>query len=471
MTDHGLLAQAFDLCRGYELLPRGGHVLCAVSGGADSVCLLHWLNSLREEYGFTLTAAHYNHRLRGDESLRDEQFVRSFAAKCCPEVALVVGCGDVAAQAAQNKAGIEETAREMRYAFLRRTAKEVGADVIATAHNADDNAETMLLHLMRGSGLRGLTGIPPRRGDLVRPLLTTRRAEIEGYLRVYGLPHVEDSSNADERFARNRVRRQLLPVLEEMQPEFVSHMGKTARLLAQDEEYLTQQARAALAGVQALPNGLSAEAGSIARQHQVLAVRMVRLLLDELNGDGGKCTAAQLEAVVRLCREDDPSARLSLPGGVTARRVYHRLELVREDGAQELDCAVLPLPGELTLPWGTITVRREIYGEYAQTPCSFYLSCAKVEVGLTIRARRTGDMLARPGRMGRTLKKILIDEKIPRHIRDMIPVLDCGGKVAAVAGLGPDGAFLPSPGEKCWHILCQMNTSQTEKGSLSHDGT
>ena len=244
------------LCKERDLLPRGGHVLCAVSGGADSVCLLHWLNSLRAEYGFRLTAAHYNHNLRGEQSLRDEEFVRSFVSKCCPEVDLRVGSGEVAAQAAQRGTGIEETAREMRYTFLRETANRVGADVIATAHHAEDNAETLLLHLMRGSGLRGLTGILPRRDNLVRPFLTTRREEIEAYLRVYGLPHVEDSSNADERFARNRVRRQLLPLLEQMQPQFIAHANKTAQLLTQDEAYLTQQAERELGEVEGLSYGV-----------------------------------------------------------------------------------------------------------------------------------------------------------------------------------------------------------------------
>lgn len=465
------MPEAAALCREQALLPQGGHVLCAVSGGADSVCLLHWLNGLRADYGFTLTAAHYNHRLRGAQSLRDEEFVRSFVSRCCPGVELVTGQGEVAARAEQDGTGIEETARNMRYAFLQETAQRVGADVIATAHNAEDNAETLLLHLIRGSGLRGLTGIPPRRDNIVRPFLTTSRREIEAYLRVYGLPHVEDSSNVDERFARNRVRRQLLPLLEQMQPQFVAHAGKTARLLAQDEEYLTQQARKQLGEVGELPDGLHVPAAAVAHAPAALAPRMVRVLLERLNGDGGKCTAEHLLAVAGLCQSDDPSAQVSLPNGLVARRVYDRLELVVENGAQELDCAVLPLPGALTLPWGTITVRKEIYDESAQTPCSFYLSCAKVEAGLTIRARRTGDMLARPGRMRRALKKILIDEKIPRHIRDAVPVLDCGGNVAAVAGLGPDAACIPKSGETCWHVLCQPNTSQTEKGSLSHDGT
>lgn len=463
MTAHGLFSQALDLCREYDLLPRGSHVLCAVSGGADSVCLLHWLCRLRGELDLTVTAAHYNHQLRGAESRRDEEFVRSFLQTCCPNVPLVVGRGDVSARAGQNGTGIEETAREMRYAFLQKTARQVGADVIATAHNADDNAETVLLHLLRGSGLRGLTGIPPRRDNIVRPLLTTRRRNIEEYLQIYGLPHVEDSSNADQCFARNRVRHQLLPLLEELQPQAVSHLNQTARLLGQDEQFLCAQARQALPAPHAIPGRLSVPAGAIAAQSDALATRMVRLLLDKLKEDGGKCAAVHLHAVTALCRDESPSARICLPGGLVARRAYDQLELVRDEPSQVLSPVPLPLPGQLSLPWGIITARQMIYEGPAQTPYSFYLSCAKVKSGLHLRSRRTGDELARPGRPRRTLKKLLIDEKIPRFARDTLPVLDCGGRVAGVAGLGPDTAFLPAPGEECWHITC---TSYTQKGSF-----
>ena len=452
--DTRALPAAAELCRDYDLLPQNGHIVCAVSGGADSVCLLHWLNSRRGQYGFRLTAAHYNHGLRGEESNRDEAFVRSFLSKCCPDVPLVVGSGDVAAQAARDKAGIEETAREMRYAFLRHTARSVGADVIATAHNANDNAETILLHLIRGSGLQGLTGIAPKRGDLIRPLLTTERSAIEAYLRIYGLPHVEDSSNGDERFARNRVRRQLMPLLRQMQPQLLSHMTHTARLLEQDEAYLTGQATQLLSPVHPIPGGLWTDAAPIAAQPDALAARMVRILLHEVNKDGGKCSAPHLRAIVSLCRGADPSAQLSLPDGLVARRVYDRLELVQPDPQDLPAPCQLPLPGELTLPRGTIRAEQTVYDGSPQTPCSFFLSCVQTQQGLIVRSRLTGDTLARPNRVRRTLKKILIDEKIPSHTRNLLPVLDCRGRVAAVAGLGPDADFLAVPGEPCWHIVC-----------------
>ena len=182
---HGLNA----LIETYGMIPPGSTVLCACSGGADSVYLLHRLYLLRERMGFRLAAAHYNHQLRGEESRRDEAFVRRFVAQWCgpaqvdghelPGVPLYVGRGDVAAQAGELGRGLEETAREMRYAFLRETAAELGGALIATAHTADDNGETILLHLLRGSGLRWRTGIRPVRDGLIRPMLTTTRDPVQ----------------------------------------------------------------------------------------------------------------------------------------------------------------------------------------------------------------------------------------------------------------------------------------------------
>ena len=216
MDRAGIPAGFAALTREYAMLPAGGHVLCAVSGGADSVCLLHLLKGQAEAADFSLTAAHFDHGLRGEDSRRDAAFV----AQLCRDwgVPCVTGSGDVAVEAGRRGAGLEETARDLRYAFLEEAADAVDADVIATAHNAGDNVETLLLHLIRGSGLQGLAGIPPRRGRLVRPLLATSRAEITAYLEAHGLPHVEDASNADPAFARNKLRHQVLPLLRDLNP-------------------------------------------------------------------------------------------------------------------------------------------------------------------------------------------------------------------------------------------------------------
>jgi len=481
MSTHGPLAPAYALCREYDMFPEGITVLCAVSGGADSVCLLHWLDGLRCVHPFTLIAAHYNHNLRGEESLRDEEFVRTFVSKYCgekrvltargevlvPSVKLIVGSGDVADEAVRRKAGIEETARDMRYAFLFQTAREVGADRIATAHNADDNVETLLLHLIRGTGLRGLTGIPPRRSNLIRPLLTTPRSAIEEYLRIYSLPHVEDSSNRDESFTRNRVRHQLIPLVNELNPGFTARITDTIRSLREDEEYLTQQARQACIQAQTIPNGVSMDAPTVAGLPDALAVRVIRMLMGRLTHENDNCTSAHLHAVAALCRGDSPSAQATLPHGLTARRVYDRLELTCEAKLPTFAEAVLSLPGEVILPNVHISLRRETYDGSTHTPFSFYLACNRITHPLILRSRRVGDTMTRPGRHKRTLKKLMIDEKIPRHLREHLPVLDCSGQIAGVIGIGPDAAFLPLPGEPCWHIQCQtVNTQRPMKGSV-----
>lgn len=428
-----------DFITQHEMFPRGGTVLCAVSGGADSVYLLHRLSLLRAPFacGFTLIAAHYNHHLRGEESDRDERFVRELIEEHCgmarivngvgeyalPPVELIVGGGDVAAEAKRRRQGIEETAREMRYAFLYETARNLGADVIATAHTADDNLETLLLHLVRGTGLQGLTAIPPRQGMLVRPLLATTRREIEEYLRLYGIPHIEDSSNADETYSRNRMRRQIIPALEGFNPALRENAIDTIRYLRTDNGYLNDQAAQLTAQARVTQEGVSIDAQVIARAPDALAPRAARQLLGLLTGGGADYAAAHLEAVVALCRGDNPSAEAHLPGGVTARRVYGELLLTTRPDPPPLE-GFVPVRGDNPVPGTDWTLR--LGGE----PWP----------GLEVRPRKTGDALALRGRPRRTLKKLFIDEKVPRRERERIPVLADGDGVVAVAGFGPNAA-------------------------------
>ena len=457
-----MLKQIERLIREQDLIPAGATVLCAVSGGADSVAMLHALYRLRDKQDFHLAAAHYNHRLRGAESDRDERFVEQFVRLCCgehrqgdgtalPAVPLYTGSGDVAGQAKLRGTGIEETARDMRYAFLRKTAAEAGADLIATAHTASDNVETILFHLARGTGLRGLGGILPKRDNIIRPMLTVTRPQVEDYLRRHCLPHMEDSSNQNDDYTRNRIRHQVLPALEDIVPGFAARLADTAALLRADEAVLTGLARELADRAVPRDGGLAIDAAAVAAAPDPIASRALRLLLGRLWEGDQNCSAAHLNALLRLCRGDDPSGEAHLPRGTDARRAYDKLLLVPRLGPIPLEEGPLPLPGGLDCgPWH-ISCAREDYRGQPQGSWDFWLD-REAAPALRLRARSTGDRLTPPGRLGKTVKKWMIEEKIPRFGRDALPVFDCGGQVAAVAGLGPDRAFAAREGRSAWHI-------------------
>lgn len=307
----------------FALIPPGGGVLCALSGGADSMYLLCRLLDGRERYSWTVQAAHLNHGLRLTAQ-RDEDFVRSWCAR--HSVPLTVGTADAATFAAREGLGVEEAGRTLRYAFLEETARQEGLALIATGHHAGDNAETVLMNLIRGCGLHGLTGIPERRGNIVRPMLNVTRREIEDYLKEHGVPHVEDETNTDPAYTRNRVRLQLLPLLEQLNPQAAAHIAAAARRLREDEQELSRQA--ALAADQALdvPEGVAVNVQALRELPRPIALRTCAQLLDRA-GLGGE--AIHLEQLLRLAQCDDPLRPNRRAGGqrpppVRAAGVFHR---------------------------------------------------------------------------------------------------------------------------------------------------
>ncbi len=277
-----------ELIRKYHMLPKESRVLCAVSGGADSMCLLYWLQELQVVYGFSLFAAHYEHGLRGDEAYRDAEFTE---AQCeAIGVPCIVGHGDVSVYAREKKIGIEEAARELRYRFLEMTADRLGCERIATAHTLNDNAETILMNLCRGAGTRGLAGIPPVRGKLIRPLLQTSREEIMEYLRAGNIPHVEDSSNKEDIYTRNRIRHQVIPLLTENNPSVLRAIARTAELLREDDDCLCREAEEFM---EAYWDGRTVPASELLKLEPPVAARVIRKICG--NGVSMERTRALLE--------------------------------------------------------------------------------------------------------------------------------------------------------------------------------
>lgn len=394
------------------LLSPGDRVIAAVSGGADSVAMLFALYLLRDELGITLEAAHFNHHLRGAESDRDEAFVTDFCGRY--DIPLHLGSGRIV----PGKKGLEAAARDARYAFLRRLPGKV-----ATAHTADDNAETVLMRLIRGTGLKGLGAIAPVSGNVIRPMLTVTRDDVEAFLEEYALPHVEDSSNGTDDFLRNRIRHGILPLMRAENPRIGENLSAMALLLRQDEACLQ-----AMIPEEQVPDVSRLKAMEPALRRRALE----RFLKAQGVREPEQIHILQAE---QLLYHWSPSAAMQFPGGVTIGRQYDRL--VRLECAPELPETRLSVPGE------TCIGGKRFVSEYAtdleERPDSVLVCPVGV---LTVRSRRSGDTMRLPGGT-RSLKKMYIDRKIPASHRAAVPVLADDRGVLAVFGIGTDIRFHP----------------------------
>lgn len=390
-----------------DVIRPGDTVCCAVSGGADSMALLWGLYLLKDKLGITLRAAHFNHGLRGAESDRDAAFVKDFCDGY--QIPLHLGSGQVSA----GEKGLEAAAREARYGFLNTLP-----GWIATAHTADDNAETLLMHLIRGTGLNGLGGIAPVRGKLIRPMLGITRRQIMDFLKEYGIPHVEDSSNAGDDFLRNRIRHHVMPLLAAENPRLAENLSATAQRLREDAQQLRQDAR-----YEALP-----DVQTLRQRSPAIRSRMLEQFLTE---NGVKEPSAEHIALAEaLVFSDNPSARGVFPGGVIITRQYDRL--AADQNTAPLETVHLPESGTLELPGFRVTCAPAT--ALLNTTDTFTVNPAGE---LLLRSRQSGDAISLSGG-SRSLKKLFIDRKIPAAMRQRIPVICDERGILGIYGIGAD---------------------------------
>ena len=390
--------------RQYRMIDRGDTVTCAVSGGADSMALLWCMYLLREKMDIHLQAAHFNHHLRGEESDRDEAFVRNF----CKGYGIPLHVGS--AEVKPGKKGLEAAAREARYAFLRTLPGK-----IATAHTADDNAETILLHLVRGTGLKGLGGIMPRNGNVIRPLLSVTRAQVEELLEEYCVSHIEDSSNETDQFLRNRLRHGVMPLLRQENPRIAENLSAMALRLRQDEEALSAMADA------------SADIPTLRAQSPAVRARSLEQFL-KMSGVR-EPEGVHIDLAEALVFSHNPSARANFPGVTVARR-YDRLEVLKNEA--------VPVEAELSTGQTVIFGPWEITCTEAETIENSSRTFTIIPAGpIRVRSRQSGDQLRLEGGT-KSLKKRLIDKKIPAGQRAFLPVLEDDRGILAMAELGAD---------------------------------
>ena len=387
-----------------ELVQPGEEVVCAVSGGADSVALLFALYLLKEKLQIRLSAAHFNHHLRGAESDQDQAFVEDF----CSRYDIPLYKGGAAVETGPK--GLEAAARDARYGYLKTLPGR-----IATAHTADDNAETVLMHLIRGTGLKGLGGIAPKSGKLIRPMLTVTRQEVMAFLQEWNLPHVEDQSNHTDQFLRNRLRHHVMPLLNRENPRLAENVSAMAMQLRQEEHYLSRQVE------------LTDRVSVLREMDPALRNRALESFLRQQGVKEPQ--REQIQLLKCLVFSNNPSARGAFPGGITIGREYDRLIRLPQEEAPET--AELALGSQKLPQW-----KMEIHVSQAQSlEQGKTVFTVQPEGKIVVRSRLPGDRIRLPGG-SKTLKKLFIDEKIPAWERPFLPVLADEKGVLAVVGIG-----------------------------------
>ena len=424
--------------RRHDLIPAGARVLAAVSGGADSVALAIVLARLAPELGFTLAGiGHLHHGLRGAAADADAAFVAGLASRL--GVPLVAGREDVGARARDEGVSIETAARRLRYAFLDEAAAAQHADTIATGHTADDQAETLVMRLMRGAGLPGLSAIRPRNGNVIRPLLDARRADVEAFLREAGEPWRDDASNADTAIARNRVRHDVMPSLKAAGGDgVVDALARTAALIQDDADELERLAIEMAASV-VLPDG-RLDVRGLERASPALSRRVVRAALEAAAG-GRFLSLEHVEAVRSLIKGETHA--IQVPGVRAVREPDAiRLEPLEEIADATPFEAALAVPGAVEVPEAGLLMSAEVAtistGDFAAMRArGDAVAVQGVESArLTVRSRRPGDALRPLGAPGRRkLQDVFVDHKIARGARDRVPVVvDEAGRIIWVVG-------------------------------------
>lgn len=435
------------------MLKGGEHLLIAVSGGPDSVALLHAMQRLAPRYDLSLTAAHLNHGLRAAESDRDEAFVREL----CTAMGVRCICRRIAAGALADVRGhsLEEASREARYRFLLEVAEGCRADKIATGHHRDDQAETLLINLLRGSGVDGLKGILPVRDDrIIRPLIDVDRARIISYLESSKLPSVQDSSNDEDRFLRNRIRRELVPLLtERYNPQLAQTLSQTAKIMRRESDCLQQLVQQSLTawGIQPGDKNMSVPLQAFGELHEALQGRIIKSLTAGWGQQRRGIAYRHVQAVLQLIAKPSPCGSLHLPGNLRIEKRGDHLTISQAErgrGGERDAGGGPPCPFEVaTRTSGTISlpgsgrelrwrlVDRPAPEEMRASPQKAFIDFDCIRFPLVVRHWLRGDRMVPLGMAGgKKLADYFVDRKIGRTARRRTPLLVDACSVIWIAG-------------------------------------
>ena len=419
-----------------NLLENGDKVICAVSGGADSVCLLHALLRLKEEYNLTIYAAHVNHMIRGEEADGDSAFVKSICKAA--DVECFYREYDIPRLSKELKMGEEECGRVKRYEFFEEIAKEFGGAKIATAHNLNDNAETILFRLARGVSAEGMCGIKGKRGSIIRPLLEVTRAEIEEYLKNYSIQWRNDSTNSDTYYARNRIRKNVLPELCKMFEGAERKIVNTAKLISEDNEFLSKLAD------ELLCQGFQEDkidADVFLKAELPILRRAVGKVLKKWNVK--EITYEKIERFTEFLKMNS-GAQFGIDETYFAKKSYNVVYLTKKDNAKGF-CYTAGKNCLIENEHWTVEIKTTAEREKKDNNNIAIFDADLVLGEIFVRSRKSGDRILQKGLNGtKKISDIFSDEKMPSDMRDTVPIIEANGEILFVCGLRQSEIFAPS---------------------------
>jgi tRNA(Ile)-lysidine synthase len=436
----------------YFMLSGRERVLIALSGGPDSVCLLYILKNLNEGIRLDLHALYVNHGLRPEEAVREIEFCKNLCAML--NLPFLTKCIDVKFYAKEKKLNIQEAARELRYRVFEETARELDAQKIALGHTADDQAETLLMRLLRGTGPAGLSGIPPVRGKFIRPLIEAQRKEIEQYLGEERVDFIVDSSNLKRDYLRNEIRLSLMPRIKEINPNIIDTLSRTASIFREEERYFEILVAKALMKLMSRKTNSRIELflSPLAAMEKIILRRTLRKAIGETTGLRG-INFIHIEDIIELVRRGKAGDRLYLPHGIRAIKDYSTL-ILTSDPPVKLDTYTMEVPGEMVLKEAgsliraTIQESQELEEKDLTSTLESRLSTAAVFDAdrlifpLAVRPRKEGDFFYPLGfGKKKKIQDFFVDEKVPRDERDAIPLIVSGENIIWVIGYRGDERF------------------------------
>ncbi|WP_026487085.1 tRNA lysidine(34) synthetase TilS [Caldanaerobius polysaccharolyticus] len=438
---------AEDTIKKYNMIRHGDKIIVAVSGGPDSVCLLHVLFRMRDNYDLSLIVAHVNHCLRGTQAEEDMRFVQKMA--CDLGLPFYAKVEDVAKIAADTGMSVEQAGRHVRYAFFRQLKEQLKADKIAVAHNMDDQAETVLLHLLRGAGVQGLTGMSPVSGDIIRPLIETPRRDIEAYIEENGLEYRVDHTNFQTHYFRNRIRIELIPYLKDhFNKNIAEALVQAADILREEDAYVQKNVLEIYKKICFKDkSGVQVELSEFERQDLAVKRRLIRKMVEDVKGNNLNLEFKHIEYIMEFIKRGQTGERVDIPGGICVGLQYGKIRVFSVAPVSKAPdfCYPLVIPGTTRISELNASVRAEVVADIQpdfKNRYRAYLDYDQIPDNLVVRSRRPGDYIIPFGMNGhKKLKEYFIDAKVPSEVRDKIPLVASGSEIVWIVGHRINGKY------------------------------